>query len=205
MQHAAALKTTEAMNPDEDFRSEGTTSSSPTPTPTPTPTPSTVASSRPRALSLGAIVGISIGAVAVLLIAIAMIYTCGRQSRYAHYPISQHPQDPSTPISPGTIYASSPGGGARAFEQQRYAEEDGCGIVSVKGELSGSQSPRLSRKNTPVVLSTVAMNDTAKLGSIEMETIPEGLGMRRIENPGTPVEDGQINPPLNIEIPDVLR
>jgi hypothetical protein len=84
-----------------------TTSASPTPTPTPTRTPTSISSSTPTvtvapvsvnhssALSSGGIAGIAIGAAAVAVLAAALLYLCGRQSRRPeHHPLPHQPFDP---------------------------------------------------------------------------------------------------------------
>lgn len=87
--------------------STSSSSSSATATVTATPTTSVVpaVTSHSSGLSAGAIGGIAIGAAAVAIIAAALLYLCGRQSRRtSHQPVPQHPYDPHmTYIAPNTL------------------------------------------------------------------------------------------------------
>lgn len=101
------------LQPGEAWPSESTpdpfsSSSSATPTPTSksssltsaptaaaTTTVAAVSTNHSSSLSSGAIAGIAIGAAAVAILAAALLYLCGRQSRRPeHQPVPQHPYDP---------------------------------------------------------------------------------------------------------------
>lgn len=188
------------MSPNEDFRAEGTTSSPVAPT-----SPSTITPSNSYVLSPGAIAGITIGGVAVLLIAAALIYICGRQSRHSHHPISQHPQDQSTPVTSAVTYTPSLGGDIGAFEHQGYAEKDGYDVVNGRRGINGSLSPHLSQTSSLVASPIVGINKTAEFGSVEMGTVTESYGTRSFVSPVAQVADKSNNRSSHMEMPEILR
>ena len=151
--------------------------------------PPTINPSHSHTLSPGAIVGTTIGGAVVILLAVTLIYICGRQSRQPLQPNSRLPLDKSTPASPETGHATSISRCLDAYETQGYAEKGGYGRVDRREELDGSPNFYFSQP-------TSDMSQTVKIRSIETEHIPESPTTTNFVCPITPV---------SMEIPEILR
>ncbi|KAL7626423.1 hypothetical protein AAE478_003195 [Parahypoxylon ruwenzoriense] len=77
IQKQFVVNSTFQLSPGEEFPDEASPSSTPTSTATNSPTPA--GESRASSLSGGAIAGIAIGGTAVVVIAVALVYLCGRK------------------------------------------------------------------------------------------------------------------------------
>ncbi|CAN8099634.1 unnamed protein product [Discula destructiva] len=106
IQLAYAQNATFQMKPGDPFPSESAETGSATSTPTASSSPSPSSSSNSSShLGAGAIAGIAIGGAAVLILAVALIYMCGRRGgmtrAFHHGPVMQEARYANGPIGPG--------------------------------------------------------------------------------------------------------
>ncbi|KAI9650294.1 hypothetical protein NHQ30_000307 [Ciborinia camelliae] len=198
-QYAFAKNTLIQFNPGENFPVEASSSTSTTnPTSTSTPTqssasPATIlvtdpspSSASPTKLSPGAIAGIAIGASALVLLASALLYLCGRQrtikeiihhnSRSPNMASQLHPHHPLGPNSQSYMPPSASLSETTYYSKPRHLMT--ANEIRGLGQFSGAGSDHHSHLSE------------SNVGS-------EGYGGSRSRSPGAD-EYGMSIPPLNL-------
>lgn len=146
-----------SASPTPTSRSSSSTSA---PTAAATTTVAAVSTNHSSSLSSGGIAGIAIGAAAVAILAAALLYLCGRQSRRpSHQPVPQHPYDPHMSYVPSNPVASKHTTMASGHESGAFA-----GSPYLSAALPGyvpSHDPAMSPSMRPYYAPSDALSPAA--------------------------------------------
>ncbi|KAG9236878.1 hypothetical protein BJ875DRAFT_493761 [Amylocarpus encephaloides] len=168
--------------------------------PTSTPTAAAVAN---HGLSTGAIAGIAIGGAAVIVLAGALIYLCGRQRTLAEIVQKQNSRSPGSHPSPtfipghmsmastSTAPMKSPRYDANNLGPQRYSVQGG-GYSET--ESYRSRSPAIDERGEFVLPMNLGPNGSSS--PLMMQEAPPGVGPLRV-----PTSPHSMHHPASAEVP----